>query len=214
MEISTKFKQITTALLAGATLGAASLGITTPKANADEVCTEYVVQKGDTLSEISLKYGISNYMQLAQANHLSNPDNLEVGQKLVINSNGNSSVSPANVASSQATVQKPVAQAPVAKSQANPAPAKASSNYQGSSSVSSVANQMAARTGVPASEWALIIQRESGGNPNVSNASSGAYGLFQLLGHGEHPGMSVSEQMDMATQVYHAQGLSAWAQTR
>lgn len=54
--------------------------------------------------------------------------------------------------------------------------------------------------------------RESGGNANVSNASSGAYGLFQLLGHGEHAGMSVAEQINMATNVYNAQGLSAWGE--
>ena len=74
---------------------------------------------------------------------------------------------------------------------------------------SSAAQEMAKRTGVSASTWEHIIARESNGNPNARNAS-GAYGLFQLLGHGEHAGMSVSDQVNMATKVYNAQGLSAW----
>lgn len=75
---------------------------------------------------------------------------------------------------------------------------------------SSAAAEMAKRTGVPASTWEHIIARESNGNPNAVNSSSGATGLFQLLGHGEHAGMSVNDQVNMAAKVYHAQGLSAW----
>lgn len=204
MEITSKFKNMTVALLAGATLGASALGINMTKANADEVHTEYTVQKGDTLSEISMKFGITDYTKVAQYNHITNPNALEVGQKLVVTDATNLPVETTNTntATSNATTTS------------NTSVAKSSTGYTGSSSVNSVANEMASRTGISASEWAMIIQRESGGNANVSNASSGAYGLFQLLGHGEHVGMSVSEQMDMATSVYNAQGLSAWAQTR
>lgn len=72
---------------------------------------------------------------------------------------------------------------------------------------------MAAKTGVSAATWQQIINRESGGNANAVNASSGAYGYFQLLGHGEHAGMSASEQVNMAADVYKAQGMSAWSET-
>ncbi|MGZ2390027.1 transglycosylase-like protein with SLT domain [Staphylococcus saprophyticus] len=78
------------------------------------------------------------------------------------------------------------------------------------SSIDAIANQMAERTGVSASQWKGVIQRESGGNANAVNASSGAYGLFQLLGHGEHAGMSVQDQMDKAVEVYNNQGAGAW----
>ncbi|HJG40655.1 MAG TPA: transglycosylase family protein, partial [Staphylococcus saprophyticus] len=78
------------------------------------------------------------------------------------------------------------------------------------SSIDAIANQMAERTGVSASQWKGVIQRESGGNANAVNASSGAYGLFQLLGHGEHAGMSVQDQIDKAVEVYNNQGAGAW----
>ena len=211
MEITSKFKNMTVALLAGAALGASALGINMTKASADEVHTEYTVQKGDTLSEISMKFGITDYMKVAQYNHITNPNALEVGQKLVVTDATNLPVETTNTATSNA----PKTQVATPKATTSNTPvAKSSTGYTGSSSVNAVANEMASRTGVSASEWAMIIQRESNGNANVSNASSGAYGLFQLLGHGEHAGMSVSEQMDMATSVYNAQGLSAWAQTR
>lgn len=219
MEITSKFKNMTVALLAGATLGASALGINMTKASADEVHTEYTVQKGDTLSEISMKYGITDYMKVAQYNHITNPNALEVGQKLVVTDATDLPVETTNTntdtSSASTTYSAPKTQVATPKATTSNTPvAKSSTGYTGGSSVNAVANEMASRTGVSASEWAMIIQRESGGNANVSNASSGAYGLFQLLGHGEHAGMSVSEQMDMATSVYNAQGLSAWAQTR
>lgn len=83
----------------------------------------------------------------------------------------------------------------------------------GSDVVDSAAQAMANNTGVPASQWAAVIMRESGGNPNAVNASSGAYGLFQLLGHGEYQGMSVDAQVSMATAVYQSQGAGAWSET-
>lgn len=78
------------------------------------------------------------------------------------------------------------------------------------SSIDAIANQMAERTGVSAAQWKGVMQRESGGNAHAVNSSSGAYGLFQLLGHGEHAGMSVEDQMDAAVGVYQSQGAGAW----
>lgn len=43
----------------------------------------YVVKRGDTLSEVAHRYGVSPRL-LARANHLSNPHHLRVGQKLYL----------------------------------------------------------------------------------------------------------------------------------
>lgn len=74
----------------------------------------------------------------------------------------------------------------------------------GSVDINAVANYMAARgtaSGYSASEWAYIIEHESGGSLTVANASSGAYGCFQLLGHGEYAGMTLGEQIEMAAKL-------------
>ena len=44
----------------------------------------YIVQKGDTLIEISTKYDL-NFKNLIEINNLKNPDSLEVGSKLFLN---------------------------------------------------------------------------------------------------------------------------------
>ena len=50
----------------------------------------YVVQKGDTLSEIASKYG-TTYQKLAEYNGIANPDLIIVGQKIIIPSTSTSS---------------------------------------------------------------------------------------------------------------------------
>ena len=76
------------------------------------------------------------------------------------------------------------------------------SQTSGAVDVNALANYMVNNTanaaGYSASEWAYIITRESGGNVSAMNASSGAYGALQLLGHGEYQGMPLSEQAQMA----------------
>ena len=70
------------------------------------------------------------------------------------------------------------------------------------------AQEMARRTGVPASTWEHIIARESNGQVGARNAS-GASGLFQTM-----PGCgstaTVQDQINAATRAYNAQGLAAW----
>ena len=70
------------------------------------------------------------------------------------------------------------------------------------------AQEMARRTGVPASTWEHIIARESNGQVNARNAS-GASGLFQTM-PGWGSTATVQDQIDAATRAYQAQGLSAW----
>ena len=70
------------------------------------------------------------------------------------------------------------------------------------------AQEMARRTGVPASTWEYIIARESNGQPGARNAS-GASGLFQTM-PGWGSTATVQDQINAATRAYQAQGLSAW----
>lgn len=69
------------------------------------------------------------------------------------------------------------------------------------------AQEMADRTGVPASTWEYIIAKESNGDPNAHNPS-GADGLFQTINWGDTS--TVQNQIDAAEKAYKAQGLSAW----
>ncbi|QLK86803.1 transglycosylase SLT domain-containing protein [Staphylococcus sp. 17KM0847] len=73
---------------------------------------------------------------------------------------------------------------------------------------SRAAQEMASRTGVPASTWEHIIARESNGQLNAYNPS-GASGLFQTM-----PGWGATntyeQQIAAATKAYNSQGLSAW----
>ncbi len=46
----------------------------------------HIVQKGESLTEISTKYGL-NFKELIEINHLKNPDSLEVDSKLILRKN-------------------------------------------------------------------------------------------------------------------------------
>ncbi len=70
------------------------------------------------------------------------------------------------------------------------------------------AQQMEARTGVPAGTWEYIIARESNGQVNARNAS-GASGLFQTM-PGWGSTATVEDQINAAVNAYNNQGLSAW----
>ena len=113
------------------------------------------------------------------------------------------------------TKQRPVAQQAVA-AQAVPAQsysapggsvALANGNTAGADGAAA-AQEMARRTGVPASTWEHIIARESNGQVGARNAS-GASGLFQTM-PGWGSTATVRDQIDSATRAYNAQGLSAW----
>lgn len=53
------------------------------KAPAPAAQRTYTVKKGDTLSEIGAKYGVS-YQKIAKANNIDNPDLIFPGQKFII----------------------------------------------------------------------------------------------------------------------------------
>ena len=117
------------------------------------------------------------------------------------------------------TKQRPAAQQQeVAAQQAYAAPAQSYSAPGGSVVLSNgntagadgaaAAQEMARRTGVPASTWEHIIARESNGQVGARNAS-GASGLFQTM-PGWGSTATVQDQINAATRAYQAQGLSAW----
>ena len=118
------------------------------------------------------------------------------------------------------TKQRPAAQQQgvVAAQQSYAAPAQSYSAPGGSVVLSNgntagadgaaAAQEMARRTGVPASTWEHIIARESNGQVNARNAS-GASGLFQTM-PGWGSTATVQDQINAATRAYQAQGLSAW----
>ena len=110
------------------------------------------------------------------------------------------------------TKQRPVAeQSYAAPVQSYSAPGGslvlANGNTAGADGVAA-AQEMARRTGVPASTWEHIIARESNGQVGARNAS-GASGLFQTM-PGWGSTATVRDQIDSATRAYNAQGLSAW----
>ena len=117
------------------------------------------------------------------------------------------------------TKQRPASQQQeVAAQQSYAAPAQSYSAPGGSVVLSNgntagadgaaAAQEMARRTGVPASTWEHIIARESNGQVGARNAS-GASGLFQTM-PGWGSTATVQDQIDAATRAYQAQGLSAW----
>lgn len=177
--------------------------------------SSYTVQQGDTVSKIAQTYGTSiNAIAIANENQLSDPNVIYVGEELTIGEK--------EVPQSTQVAQQPVeqnqqsqqVQQPVQKPQQNQSQEVSQNNnqnYSGGSNISSVAQEMQSRTGVSASEWTQIIQRESNGEVNVTNASSGAHGLFQSM---HNPGSTVQSQINDAVQVYKSQGLSAWSETR
>lgn len=190
----------------GVTFGLSTTGLVSQ-------ASSYTVQQGDTVSKIAQTYGTS-INAIANENQLLNPNVIYVGEKLTIGEK--------ETQQSTQTEQQPVEQSqqsqqvkqPVQQPQQNQSQEVSQNNnqnYSGGSDVSSVAQEMQSRTGVSASEWTQIIQRESNGEVNATNASSGAHGLFQSM---HNPGNTVQSQINDAVQVYKSQGLSAWSETR
>ena len=114
------------------------------------------------------------------------------------------------------TKQRPAAQQVAAQSYTTPAQSYSapggsvvlSNGNTAGAAGAAAAQEMARRTGVPASTWEHIIARESNGQVGARNAS-GASGLFQTM-PGWGSTATVQDQIDSATRAYQAQGLSAW----
>lgn len=198
-----------------------TLGATLPThAKAGEVkegnTTFYVVESGDTLSKISEKYGVDfTVVHANNADQISNADLIFAGQKLVVDGEGFDKTKTTAVfkeVKEEAEI-KPLARVEEAPVVSTPEPTPAQevpsapvggidlNQTSGSVDINALANYLASAgmsAGYSASEWAYIIQHESNGSVTATNASSGAYGALQLLGHGEYQGMTLGAQIDMA----------------
>ena len=184
----------------------------------------YTVKSGDSLWEIANDNGTTiNSILTDNSNKLSSINSvIYPGEQLELNQVATQATSQATSESSykapQATYKPTTNNYTSSNEQANTASNTGNNSYASSSdinsssaNVSSVAQEMQERTGVSASEWILVINRESNGEVNATNPSSGAHGLFQS----EHnPGNTVQSQINDAVRVYKSQGLSAWAETR
>ena len=188
----------------------------------------YTVKSGDTISKIAKKKyktcSLSAIETIVQANKISDRNLIFVGDKLKLPKKIK------KIKASKVVVQAPVqaqsnAQAPAQSTQAtqqtqstqsvasqNTTSTTASSSAGGSDLKSYVTSRMASETGVDASVWAKIIQRESNWDSSVVNAS-GHYGLFQLAPGYEGNGGSVEEQIEGAVDLFRQQGLGAWSET-
>lgn len=174
---------------------ALSLGVVSANA------ATYKVKSGDTVSEIAQKFN-TDTSSIVSENELSNPDMIYVDQTLKIGEQQSAQPKQSVGAQSQQTQQ-------VSNHQTYTQP-KETQTYSGNPSISSVAQEMQSRTGVSASEWSQIIERESGGNVNAQNPLSSAHGLFQQLGETSN---DVQTQINDAANLYKSQGLSAWSET-
>lgn len=174
------------------------------QANADTV----TVTSGDTVSKIAQEYG-DTVNHIVSVNQLANPNFIQVGETLQVGTlsqeNGTSEASNgySGVANTQTTTGTQEVQN------------KPNTEYASASTSGSVAEQaaqlMAQKTGVSASEWSYIIQRESNGEPSAQNPSSSAHGLFQQLGETSNDWRT---QVNNAAELYSKQGLNAWSETK
>lgn len=196
------------------TLAATALVAFAGTASADEV--DYTVQAGDTLSKIAETYlGSADYTDaLAAVNHIQDKHTIYVGQHLTFDGvkDAKASTSVTNTADN-VSVQYNTQETQATSDSVYQAPASAGSvvlaNGNTAGEVGSyAAQQMAARTGVPASTWEMIIARESNGQVNAYNPS-GASGLFQTM-PGWGSTATVDDQINSAVNAYNNQGLSAW----
>lgn len=212
-------KKSTILTIATATL--LTLGATLPTyAKAEEVkegnTIFYVVESGDTLSKISEKYGVDfTVIHANNADQISDADLIFAGQKLIVDGEGfdktkttavfkeatqESEIKPLNHVE-ETPVDSTPESAPVQEAPPAPVGGIDLNQTSGVVDINALANYLASTgmsAGYSASEWAYIIQRESNGSVTATNSSSGAYGVLQLLGHGEYQGMTLGAQIDMA----------------
>jgi LysM repeat protein len=217
---------------AGALVGASLLA--TQKAQA----STYTVKSGDTISSIAKKkyhtLSLSAVETIVQANNIENRDLIFVGDKLelpkkikkfkavaqapvqVNDSKSYAQVPAKSTQPAQSVEQQPQQQQKqnVANQQSNSMTSTTtnSSSVSGGNLQSYVTSRMEAETGVSASTWAKIIQRESNWDATVTN-SSGHYGLFQLDGSYNKHGSSIEGQIQDATDLFRKQSLNAWSET-
>lgn len=192
-----KNKFLAAVALCGAIIGMSAAMANTAQADEvqksnDAVATEVIQGKWGNGSERETRLTASGYDFEKVQNRVNEELNVTFSSSVSAEAQATAAQTETPNYSQQATTQ--------------PAQATASglnlSQTSGAVDINALANYMVSNTanaaGYSASEWAYIISRESGGNVSAMNASSGAYGALQLLGHGEYQGMPLSEQAQMA----------------
>jgi hypothetical protein len=135
---------------------------------------QYTVQSGDTLSSIAGQfYGNSSDWQVlywANDSQIQNANEIDVGQVLTV------PAQPATIPASPSATTAPAESGP-----GGTAESSQSASDQATTAAQSSAQQSdgTVSTAGDSSFQACVIQRESGGNPQVMN-SSGHYGLYQF----------------------------------
>jgi LysM repeat protein len=168
----------------------------------------YTVVSGNTLSGISARFcgTPADYPNLAAASHISNPDIIYVGEGVKLKCHHAVPPPPPPANASDDAAQSSGGSS--ASTQPQPQPQQPS--------------QPASTSGMSAFE-SCVISRESGGNPQAFNPSSGAGGLFQFLpstwaslGYaGAYPGGAqtapVGVQEAAFAKLYAEAGTAPWA---
>lgn len=181
------------------TLSIAGLGAGITAAGAGAAfAADYTVKPGDTLSEIAQANG-ADWHQLAELNHLKDPDLILIGQTLQLDGTKKA------VVTERRTVKKPTktVHKPQRKARASRSETRAPSTGSGKANLSGA--------------WAKVANCESSGNPRAVNPA-GYYGLFQfdkqtwrsVGGSGNPINASAAEQLMRAKKLYSQRGASPW----
>lgn len=187
------------ALVSGAVMGAMAIGATTANASTKIDQNHVRVEQGDTVSQIAKDNG-TTVDAIVQANHLTNPNMIFVGDNLVLTPNAD------NNNNQSANVQNNVQPASQATNNVAPAQATNTTNNQASqTSQAPVAQTTKVTTNSSLAGNSMAALRrsiESGGNYNT-NTGNGYIGAYQfapqtIAGIESATGMKWS--MDPATQ--------------
>jgi len=196
--------------LVGGAAGTAGVQSASTSVHADVV----TVYQGDTTWGFAKKYG-TTVKKIVKDNHLKNGGHdIYVNQKLDIDNNkaakGISAYADTTSQASSAQTQAPsvVSQAPSYNS-VNTSTGQTNTtaqNYNSGTTAQAPARTQSATPAASSSEEAAkawIVARESGGNYNAVNASSGAYGKYQLLPGYLHGDYSAANQDRTANNYVH-----------
>ena len=167
------FKKL--ALVSGAMIGAMAIGATTANASTKIDQNHVRVEQGDTVSQIAKDNG-TTVDAIVQANHLTNPNMIFVGDNLVLTPNAdNNNNQSANVQDNVHDNVQPASQATnkVASAQANNQASQISQAPVAQSAKDTTNSSLAGNSAAEA-----ISQAESGGSYTAQNGRY--YGKYQL----------------------------------
>lgn len=202
--------------LVGGAAGTAGVQSASTAVHADVVTVN--VYHGDTTWGISRKYG-TTVKKIVKDNHLKNGGHdIYEDQKLKVDDNKGVSGSTVQAATTTQASQNTTASVVQSQTATTQAPSYKSnygsaygSNTQantgaqsyntGSANTTQSATPAASSSEEAAKAW--IVARESGGNYNAVNASSGAYGKYQLLPGYLHGDYSAANQDRTANNYVH-----------